>query len=274
MIIVFLVILALIPRWVAAESNAKAVPVLIYHRIAPRQTGTDSDLISLKKFAEQMQYLADHGYHTLKLSELLEFMAGRQVPDSSLVLTFDDGWKSVLQAVPLLNRYGFKASFFIITACADGILGDKDDYLTWKEIGQLARNPNFEIGSHTVTHPWAPNDNLVTWVEGLNPGKGLLQVRRELQESKATLERHLGCAILYLAWPKGWYSNQLVKLASEAGYKALLTTDDYRANFQGDDAHFIKRFYVDGHWDLKTFAKFLRQAFFLPGGGASSPPLE
>jgi cellulose synthase (UDP-forming) len=270
-IIIFL-ILALVLSSVSVGSGAKAVPVLIYHRISSNQTVGDSDLISLNQFAEQMQYLADHGYHTLKVSDLIDFMKGGEVPESSVVLTFDDGWKSVLQAVPLLNRHGFKASFFIITACADGMFGD--DYLTWDEISQLAKNPNFEVGSHTVTHPWAPNDNLITWSEARNPGKGILQVRKELQDSKAALESHLARPIEYLAWPKGWYNKELVKLATEAGYKALLTTDDYRANLPGDDVRFIKRFSVERRWDLKTFEKFLRQALSPPGARTSSQFLE
>ena len=236
------------PSVVSAASVANTVPVLMYHRISTDQTVGNSDPISLKQFTEQMQYLADNRYHTLKVSELVDFLQGRDVPAGSIVLTFDDGWKSVLQAVPVLNRHGFKASFFIITACGDGLFGGKGDYLNWEEIGQLAKNPKFEIGSHTVTHPWAPNDNLITWVDGLNPGKGVLQVRRELRNSKIALETHLARPIEYLAWPKGWYNQKLVKLATEAGYKALLTTDDDRANLQGDDARFIKRFFVEGDW--------------------------
>jgi cellulose synthase (UDP-forming) len=273
-LIIMFLLLALVLNSVAEGAGTKTVPVLMYHRISTDQTIGDSDLISLHQFAQQMQYLADHGYHTLQMSELIDFMKGGEVPESSIVLTFDDGWKSVLQAVPLLNRHGFKASFFIITACADGRLGGKDDYLTWEEIGQLARNPNFEIGSHTVTHPWAANDNLISWGEGRNPGKGIPEVRRELRDSKVALESHLARPIDYLAWPKGWYNKTLVKLATEAGYKALLTTDDYRANLQGDDVRFIKRFFVEGRWDLKTFEKFLRQALFIPGGGTSSQSLE
>jgi len=63
-------------------------------------------------------------------------------------------------------------------------------------------------------------------------------------------------------------------LATEAGYKALLTTDDYRANLQGDDARFIKRFFVEGRWDMKTFEKFLRQALFTPGVELRVNPLS
>lgn len=256
------------PRTVSAASVAKTVPVLTYHRIIPEQNKGCEDVISTERFAEQMQFLADHGYHTLKVSELVDFLKGRDVPAGSVVLTFDDGWKSVLNAVSVLNRHGFKASFFIITACADGSLGGTDDYLTWEEIGQLARNPNFEIGSHTVTHPWAVDDNLVSWIEGKNPGKGKKQIWVELKTSKVTLESRLARPIKYLAWPRGYYNQELVDLATTIGYEALLTIDNDRANIQGDDARFIKRLIVNGTWDLKTFQEALRKLQFPVGKGS------
>jgi peptidoglycan/xylan/chitin deacetylase (PgdA/CDA1 family) len=238
------------------ESGASGVAVLVYHRIAPNRTPGNRTVISLERFQEQMQFLADQGFHTLKVSELLEFMKGYQVPEPSVVLTFDDGWKSVLKAVPILDRYGFKASFLIITACADG----GGDYLTWSEIGQLAQNPNFEFGSHTVTHPCRPMDNLVSWIEGKTPGKGRSQVLLELKNSKMALESRLLQPIRYLAWPGGWYNNKLIGLAVEVGYEGLLTSDGDRANLSGDDIHRIRRVIVDGQWEAEKFAHLLRQA--------------
>jgi cellulose synthase (UDP-forming) len=257
--LLFLIILLMSPLVadsVETEMVSK-VPVLIYHKIAMEQTKADNETIHIERFAEQMKYLADHGYHTLKVSELADFMKGRNVPEPSVVLTFDDGWKSVLNAVPVLNRYGFKASFFIITACADGVFGRKGDYLTWEEIGQLAKNQSFEFGSHTVTHPWNPKDNLLSWIEGKNPGKGKDKVLSELITSKLTLENRLSRPVQFLAWPCGWHNQKLVDLATDAGYVALLTTDGVRANLQGDDILHIRRAFANGDWDVETFAKFL-----------------
>jgi cellulose synthase (UDP-forming) len=257
--IMVLVLALLLNGAVAVEPAPRAVPVLTYHKITLEQKKGDDETINIERFAEQMRYLADHGYHTLKVSELIDFMKGRRdLPERSIVLTFDDGWKSVLDAVPVLDRYEFKVSFSIITACADGVLGGKDDYMTWGKIAQLARNPNFEFGSHTVTHPWNPKDNLVSWIEGKNPGKGEDQVRLELITSKVTLESRLSRPIRFLTWPCGWYNQKLINMATEAGYEAMLTTDE-GTNHQGDDVRFIKRFVVDGAWDLKRFEKFLRE---------------
>ena len=245
---------AALPGCSALPGLRPGVPVLLYHEIAIDGKAPGETVISRDRFAEQMQYLADHGYHPISVRELVGFMRdGTRLPPRPVVLTFDDGWRSVLQALPVLDRYGFKASFWIIPG-AKGIGGD---YLDWEEIGRLARHPGFEVESHTLSHPWDPADNLVTWVEGRVADRGLEDARRELVESKRVLEQRLERPVAYLAWPCGWYDDALVALAREAGYQALLTTED-GLNHRGDDPLYTKRAFVDGTCELAAFARILR----------------
>ena len=241
-----------------AEVSARiSVTVLIYHEIVTDAREPGETVIPLRKFKTQMQWLAEHGYQTLSMEELVGFLRGkRSVPEHSVVLTFDDGWKSVLRAVPILNRYGFKASFWIITG--KGIGGS---YMDWSDIEKLAKNPRFEIESHTVTHPWDPKDNLVTWLQGEVPGYGPADAWMELLESKQELEEHLGKRVRYLAWPCGWYTDELSRLAQEAGYEALLTAEA-GPNSQGGDPLRIKRVFVDGACDLTTFEDSVRHSTY------------
>jgi peptidoglycan/xylan/chitin deacetylase (PgdA/CDA1 family) len=238
----------------AADSSRPArqteVPVLIYHEIVNDEAPPGETRISLARFSEQMSLLARNGYTPISVAELVHFMReGGALPRRPIVLTFDDGWKNVLNAVPVLNRYRFKASFWIITG--KGIGGD---YLTWEDIGALAKNPRFEVQSHTVTHPWDKQDNLVTWMEGKVPGKGEEHARAELQDSKRELERRLHRPVRYLAWPCGWYNDALVKLAQGAGYQALLTAES-GTNGHGGDHLRIKRTFIDGSCGLDEFAR-------------------
>jgi peptidoglycan/xylan/chitin deacetylase (PgdA/CDA1 family) len=238
--------------------NPKGIPVLIYHEIV---TETDRELgetvISLEKFEEQMKYLSSHGYHPISMKQLLLYMQkGTALPDRSIVLNFDDGWKNVLNAVPTLKKYSFPASFWIISG-PKGI--GKGEYMEWSEIKELSQNPLFEIGSHTYSHPWNPKDNLVTWIDNKVPPKGKKEVLFELQESKRILENRLGIPIDYLAWPCGWYNERLVELAKLSGYKALLTTEE-GANGPGSDPFRIKRIFIDGKCDLATFIGQLENA--------------
>lgn len=67
---------------------------------------------------EQLTYLTRH-YAVIRLSELLRcFEERRPVPERSVVLTFDDGFRdNLLNGLPVLRRHGVSATFFLATGC-------------------------------------------------------------------------------------------------------------------------------------------------------------
>jgi peptidoglycan/xylan/chitin deacetylase (PgdA/CDA1 family) len=71
-----------------------------------------------------------------------------EIPNKTVVLTFDDAVKSQITIVaPLLKELGLHATFFISQRWMD----DKANFLTWEEVGELHRM-GFEIGNHSWTH--------------------------------------------------------------------------------------------------------------------------
>ena len=69
---------------------------------------------------------------------------------AAVCLTFDDGCKDHLtEAAPLLKKYGYKGTFYIIVRRVPDKTGNKK--LTWPEIKQLA-DAGHEIGNHSMTH--------------------------------------------------------------------------------------------------------------------------
>ena len=236
------------------------IPVLIYHEIVtdPARAAGET-VIALDRFEAQMRHLASDGWQTLSIDELVAVMRNeRPAPAKAVVLTFDDGWKSVLNALPVLERHRMRASFWIITGAGIG-----NDYLEWSDVERLANNPRFEFGSHTVSHPWDAKDNLVTWMHAGTPGKDRAAVRAELADSKATLEAKTRRRIDYLAWPVGWYSDEMVELAKEVGYRALLTAED-GGNAPGGDVFRIRRVFVDGACSLESFRRILVAPVYQP----------
>lgn len=250
----FLFLIANYSVYVYAQDPTTKVPILIYHEIVANSKEPGETVIFKDKFEEQMKCLFDNKYTTLSIDELVEFMKGRSVPARSIVLTFDDGWKSVKEVLPILLRYNFKASFWIIPG--EGIGGD---YLHWEDIIALDQSPNFQVESHTLTHPWDRTNNLVTWVDGKTPGKDIINAEYELRESKRVLEEKLNRPVFYLAWPCGWYNDTLKKIAKKVGYKAAMTVND-GANVQGEDVFEIKRVFVDGACNMRDFEQILKDA--------------
>ena len=65
----------------------------------------------------------------------------------AVVLTFDDGYKSqYTNAKPILDKYGYKATFYIVCNYAE-----KNGRLKWEDITALY-NEGHDIGSHTMNH--------------------------------------------------------------------------------------------------------------------------
>jgi len=239
----------------AFAGTEQVVPVMVYHEIIQDEGTPGEFLIRLDDFEEQMKYLAKERYHTLDLDELLGFLEGKDTPEKSVVLTFDDGWRSALWAVPILERYQFKASFWIITGAMNGRFGE--DYLNANEVLQLDRHPLFQVESHTVTHPWNKKDNLYTWTKDDSGSQGVGSAVKELRNSKHVLEKLLGRPVNYLAWPCGWYNRKLIDIARQEGYSAMMTTLPYAVR-RKDSPLEIPRYFVNGSKGLEYFIQQLQ----------------
>jgi peptidoglycan/xylan/chitin deacetylase (PgdA/CDA1 family) len=243
---------------VVGAGHSQEVPVLVYHDVVSTAVPEPGrfDQVPMESFKQQMKYLHDNGYKTITIDELVSFVQGGSVPEKAILLNFDDGWKSIPAIIPLLKQYHFKASFFIFP----GGIGQAD-YMTWDDIRAIARDPDFQIEAHSMTHPWAPTSNLLTWVEGKTAGKGPPDADYELRESKRVLENILNRKIDYFAWPSGYYNGKLVGMAEQAGYQGLLTIHD-GPNTRGDSPFAIKRTMIDGFCDMTVFRQVLRDCRF------------
>jgi peptidoglycan/xylan/chitin deacetylase (PgdA/CDA1 family) len=184
------------------------VPVLCYHNLAPQSRGRL--VLAVKQFEDQMRYLKEQGYRVVSVRELLEFNAlQRQLPRKTVVLTFDDGWKSFREhAYPILKDMGFAATLFIYT----DFLGARSA-LSWDELRELARE-GFDIQAHSKSHgdmrrkPGEPDDEFNR------------RLQAELVQVQALYQRQLGKPRDILAYPYGSHSDEVIARTREAGYIA------------------------------------------------------
>jgi hypothetical protein len=82
------------------------VPILLYHRFGP--VVADSMTVTTSTFESHLQYLKNHGYTVIPLRHLVDYYLGKglSLPSRSLVITADDGHKSVYtEMFPLLKKY-------------------------------------------------------------------------------------------------------------------------------------------------------------------------
>lgn len=86
--------------------------ILMYHRIGRETFDPWSMLVEPDRFAAQIEWLSG----SRKVLPLMEFARLNQecrLPREAVALTFDDGYASVLEAVPLLQRLGLHATVFL-----------------------------------------------------------------------------------------------------------------------------------------------------------------
>jgi len=167
------------------------------------------------------------------------------VPKKSVLVTFDDGYlDNWVYAHPVLKEFGQRATLFLITgwigdgplrphagqpgvpevpthkqamaAAAEGRLDDA--FLRWSEVEAMRIAGTFDFHSHTHTHTrW---DRTVADQAARDAA-----LAEDLAASRATLAARLGKATPHLCWPQGYFDAAYQRVAREAGFTHLYTTE-------------------------------------------------
>ncbi|AGK95776.1 polysaccharide deacetylase family protein [Clostridium pasteurianum] len=212
----------------------QGVPVLMYHSISFEKNNPLK--VPPEQLEEEFKYLKDNGYTTISLDDLYNYFEDNaQIPEKSIVLTFDDGYEDNYTALfPLLKKYGLRATVFVITGYVDKMPA----YLTSSQLKEM-NSYGVDIESHTVNH-----DHLKT----LTKDKQLAT----LTESKAFLEKLLNKKINYIAYPYGEYDNNTLECAKQAGYKMALSTDG-RWSMKKNGIFSLDRVYISSQFNMDIF---------------------
>ena len=188
------------------------VPVLCYHNLAPQSKGRM--ILGAKVFEEQMRYLKNQGYRVINLKEFIEFVSlKRQLPNKSILLTFDDGYRSFLPyAYPILKELGFTATLFIYT----DYVGAGGNAFTWADLKKLSQE-GFDVEAHSKSH-----GDMVR-AKGEAAGEYDKRLDTELAQPRLLFQKNLGFIPDILAYPYGRQDEAVVRRTKERGYAAAFT---------------------------------------------------
>ncbi len=175
--------------------------ILTYHSLD--ETGS---VISVRPavFAAQMAALAASGVAVVRLGDLL------RTPGPAVALTFDDGFVNfAAAAIPLLERYKFPATVFLVT----DYCGKRNDWpgqwknvprwplMDWPQIRELSAG-GVDFGAHTVTHPDLARLDAAA-------------AAREIEGSKGRIEDELGRPVESFAYPYGAATPEVRRLVAQ-----------------------------------------------------------
>jgi len=214
------------------------IPVLMYHSIGIEKNNPIK--MPPNQFDAEMKFLKENGYTTITLNELYDYFENKvPVPDKSVVITLDDGYEdNYVEAFPILKKYGFKATIFVITSNVD----KNSAFITSSQIKEMDSS-GIQVESHTVTH--RDLDKL-----------SYDEQYKELKDSKVFLEDLLKRNIDYIAYPTGKYNDNTVKAVKAAGYKMALTTNG-RWSDKTDGIFTLDRVYISTFHSMTIFKERL-----------------
>jgi peptidoglycan/xylan/chitin deacetylase (PgdA/CDA1 family) len=174
----------------SAQQYAKPeVPVLCYHRISD---GPKSEYrVSAATFTSHMKALSDSGYHSISPAQLYDYLVyNKTLPEKPVMISFDDSREEHSSiAAPIMEKYGFRGVFFIMT-----ITYNKKNYMTTDQIAQLAK-AGHTIGLHSWDHTM-----VIKYKESAD-------WQKQVVEPKKKLEGIVGKAVEYWAYPNGVYNH-------------------------------------------------------------------
>lgn len=234
----------LLPSKYLFLGEKRGIPVLMYHSVGIEQG--NPLILSTEKFEEQMKYLKDNDYNTLTMDEMYNFIVNnKQVPDKSVVITFDDGYRDVYKnAYPILKKYRLNATVFVITSMVE----KGGYYLNLSELKEMQNN-GIDIESHTVNH-----DKLDKLTFQEQYGTMLI--------SRIFLEQYLNKKVRYIAYPFGKYNGNTFKAAEAAGYKMAFTTRERWASSR-ENIYKLSRVFIDSFDSINIFKIKISNPYYL-----------
>ena len=245
------------------------IPVLCYHYLSPRPgpvhvlrvaaavilnlpTLDEKHFWSLPvdMFEAHLRWLSENGYTTITARELTEIMRGDRVaPEKAVCITFDDGERSLLDlGLPLLRKYDMRATLFLVTGQV-GARWKGLDMMSWGELAELKASGRVEIESHSHDMHYkvkTPHSGMEPvhrfWAPEGEPEAPSGLVLDDLRRSRAEIKRHLRTESVALAWPYGFGSRRLDRLARMAGFTATFSLQAGSARPVADSPWHIRRF--------------------------------
>ncbi|MFT6793204.1 MAG: peptidoglycan/xylan/chitin deacetylase (PgdA/CDA1 family) [Rubritalea sp.] len=214
------------------------VAVLGYHDFSSTRKIQEM-LIRPSKFRSQMQAIKDLKLNVISLEDFVLWKQGKKnIPDKSVLITIDDGWKSVYtEAYPILKEFNYPFTLYLYT----NYINRGGRSMTSEMIKEMMEN-GCTIGSHSVSHPM-PSTIRKHQREGADGYKKFIDT--ELGASKKILESTFNQPINSYVYPGGIHTPEMYVTAAEVGYQHLFTVKPGKVTRKKDD-NILPRYIILG----------------------------
>lgn len=220
----------------------KEIPILSYHNVYIKDEKPGPYFISTDALESQLRKLKESGYQSVLPEDIYSYYVhGKALPEKCIMFSFDDNRiDHYTLAAPLLEKYGYKGAFFIMTVTIG-----KKNYMKASEIKDLARRGHC-IGHHTYDHQNLKKLPEKDW-------------KKQIEDPKKKLEDIIGMNVCYLAYPFGLCNEYAADELEKRGIYASFQLSGKRNDTK--PLQFIRRLLVPGNWSAERLSKEIGGTF-------------
>ena len=190
-------------------NSADSAVFLQYHHVSestPRSTSVTPD-----RLKQHLDYLDDNGFTVKSVVDAVDSIRdGRPLPDKTVVITFDDAYKSIYEnAFPLLKEKGYPFTVFVAIEPVDK---GYHQFLSWDQLREMGKH-GATVANHSITHSHMvvkhPGETRQQWVN---------RNRDEILKTEARIREKTEQSVKLFAWPFGEANPELRQLLASMGY--------------------------------------------------------
>lgn len=246
------------------DDDGSRVSVLGYHVFHATKEATQMR-IPTEKFRKQMEAIKKSNIPVITLDQFLKWRRGKgELPPQSILITMDDGWRSVYQeAFPIMKKLKLPFTIYLYKNYVGANRGGRA--LSLAMIREMMASGLCTLGSHSVSHPFP---STVKKAKAKGDEKYNKFLRTELGISKSFLEKTFKSKITTYAYPGGYHTPEMFSLAKEFGYDHLFTVKPGKVR-RDSPAETLPRYIVLGNHD----GAFNAAMVFRNGSRFITPPV-
>lgn len=212
------------------------VSVLGYHNFSNTKPVSDMRMRTAE-FCQQMQYIQDAGLTVITMQDFLDWLLGsRCLPERCVLITIDDGWRSVYtDAYPVLRAYGYPFTLYLYTSYLSG----RGQSMAPEMIREMMA-AGATIGSHSTSHLYPSQ-----WKRYAEDSpEYAAQLKQEFPDSVARIKELFGNCSTY-CYPGGYVTPPMPEALRACGVQAAFTVQEKKVTTLEDPLQ-VHRYMVLG----------------------------
>ncbi len=243
----------------AGEGGKVALPAIMYHSV--NSGGVGNYVVHPNELEKDFRNILRLGYTPIFAREVADFIDGKgEIPEKPVLITFDDGfYNNYTYVLPLLKKYGFKATIAVVGSFTERERGQRQSNyysnLNKEQIGELYKSGLVEIANHTYDlHSVKNGRKGATRKRGEDFGTYEGVFVRDYEKNQAIIEAVTGEKPRTFVYPYGAYSESTVKILKERGCGIALTCNERVSVIsRGCESMTVGRFNRSGKVDSDGF---------------------